>query len=99
MCGLKPDDSCVSFFKSLNMKFVSYVWYKMFPLVDQYANSLCDQRCKTAPVRNSVLGMVPRIYNKLPNDINNLDIIQFKKKRIVQLSTVYTNKQPKTVLT
>lgn len=46
----------------------------------QYANSLSNQRCNTALVRKSVLGMGPRIYNKLPDVIKKLNVTQFKKE-------------------
>lgn len=100
MCGLKMDDSCVTFFKSLKIltlpslyifeisvfvKTNKRLFEKVSTLRDvairsQYANSLSNQRCKTALVRKSVLGMAPRIYNKLPDDIKNLNVTQFKKK-------------------
>lgn len=46
----------------------------------QYQHTIKAAKCKTALMRKNILGMAPRIYNKIPLGIRLLDIVPFKTK-------------------
>ena len=49
------------------------------PIRSQYKNCLNSFKCRTALLEKSVLGMAPRIYNKIPGSIKEFNFTQFKK--------------------
>jgi hypothetical protein len=52
---------------------------RRLPTRPQYQYTVRNTECKTALMRKSILGMAPRIYNKIPISIRTLDIVLFKK--------------------
>lgn len=53
---------------------------RRLPTRSQYQNMLRSTACNTALMRKSILGMAPKIFNKIPDTIKNLNTNQFKKK-------------------
>jgi FtsZ-interacting cell division protein YlmF len=114
MCGLKMRDSCVPYFKSLNIltlpclyileiaifvKCNPYLFNKIsdtrkLPTRSQYESQLRNKQCKTALARKSVLGMAPKIYNKIPSAIKKLQLGHFKNKlKLLLINKCYYNIQ------
>ena len=52
----------------------------VFPRNRRDNSQLCQHRSRTALMRKSVFCMAPIIYNKLPNDLKELNLELFKKK-------------------
>lgn len=46
----------------------------------EYRHELCLRASKTALMHKSIICMAPKIYNKIPNAIKDLNLIQFKRK-------------------
>lgn len=60
---------------------------RVLPVRAQYQHNLRAPTKKTALVAKSLLGMAPRIYNKIPKDIIQLDLKIFKRKMTELLIT------------
>lgn len=94
ICGIKSTDSCKPHFVKLQLltlpclyiyEVASYVKTNMHlynhPESTRHKNKICTTQHKKAIFNKNILGMAPKIYNKLPKHIIDIkDIGLFKKK-------------------
>lgn len=93
MCKLKSTDTCKPYFKELKLLtfpsmyiFEVALFVKTNPILFTKTNRLRNPHrlqnvtSKTALLSKSVIGLAPKIYNKIPNNIKSLNVNTFKLK-------------------
>jgi hypothetical protein len=92
VCGLKPTDSCKSYF--IEFKILTFPCLYVFEMamyvktnLNEFSvfnsvrqrHKIANKRSKTALRAKSAFGMAPKLYNKLPDSIRRSEMPEFKK--------------------
>lgn len=96
ICKLKPMDSCMPHFRSLGILtlpslyiyetavFVKVKWNLFKTMYSKRDIKLSAPPSSTALFSKGIYGMAPKVYNRLPKSIRNIDHIHIYKARLKQ---------------